>query len=120
MISNHPQFLDAIREKKLIRIAFYSLPDGGTVDGECAPLDYGPEPGGKDALNRYWIWDPADTAGSNPLGLLPDQIVSVHVLGQDFDPGKLPVGARPWCVPRDWRTTPEVVHQPGIAASAKQ
>jgi hypothetical protein len=71
-------------------------------------------------LNRYWIWDPADTAGSNPLGLLPDQIVSVHVLGQDFDPGKLPVGARPWCVPRDWRTTPEVVHQPGIAASAKQ
>jgi hypothetical protein len=120
MISNHPQFLDAIRAKKLIRIVFYSLPDGGTVERECAPLDYGPEPGAKDALNRYWIWDPASTAGSNPLGLLPDQIVSVHVLGTDFDPAKLPVGARLWSVLRDWGTHPELIGQPGPAAGAKK
>jgi hypothetical protein len=109
MISNHAQFIDAIREKKLIRIVFYSHPDAGKVDRECAPLDYGPESGAEDALNRYWIWDYANTtAGTNPLGLLPDQIVSVNVLGSNFDPEKLSVGARSWFVPREWGAHPEV------------
>jgi hypothetical protein len=117
MISNHAQFLDAIREKKIIRIVFYSQPDGGTVDRECAPLDYGPELGATDALNRYWIWDPANTAGTNPLGLLPGQIVHVHVLGKDFDPAKIGVPARPWFVLRDWGKPPEVT-DPVATASA--
>ena len=106
MIPNHEAFLDAIRDKKMVRVAFYSKPDSGTVDRECAPLDYGPEPGGKDARNHYWIWDNAHTAGSNPLGLLPDQIVSVNVLGSDFDPAGIPVGSRPWSVPRAWGMPP--------------
>jgi hypothetical protein len=120
MISNHAQFLDAIREKKLIRVVFYSQPDAGKVDRECVPLDYGPEPGAKDALNRYWIWDQANTAGSNPLGLLPAQIVSVDVLGKGFDPQKLPVGTRPWSVPRAWGTRPESTNQPKNAGGAKK
>ena len=120
MIPNHAQFLDAIREKKLIRIVFYSQPDAGTVDRECAPLDYGPETGAKDELNRYWIWDPTHTAGANPLGLLPGQIVSVRVLGTDFDPEKLGVGARPWCMPRDWGIRPALPAQPAGAVAAKQ
>ena len=95
MISNHAQFLDAVREKKLVRIVFYSKPDGGTIDRECAPLDYGPEPGANDAVNRYWIWDPSHTAGANPLGLQSDQIVSLQVLGKDFDPTQNRIGARP-------------------------
>jgi hypothetical protein len=102
MIPNHAQFLDAIRQRKLLRIAFYSRPDGGTVDRECAPLDYGPQPDTANVLNQYWIWDPAATAGANPLGLLPDQIVSVQVLGKDFDPSTFRLGSRPWFVPRDW------------------
>jgi len=102
MIPNHTQFLEAIRERKLIRVVFYSHPDHGTVDRECAPLDYGPEPGSSETLNQYWIWDHAATAGANPLGLLPDQIVSLRVLGSDFDPAQLPVGERPWTVLRDW------------------
>lgn len=32
-------------------------PDAGTVDHECAPLDYGPEEGAVEALNLYWVWD---------------------------------------------------------------
>jgi len=102
MISNHAQFLDAIREKKRIRIVFYSLPDAGTIDRECAPLDYGPPPGTADELNRYWVWDYANTTAANPLGLLPDQIVTVNVLGKDFDPAGIPAQAHAWFVQRDW------------------
>lgn len=106
MIPNHAQFLDAIRERKLIRISYYSRPDAGTVDRECAPLDYGPDPAVGDGLNRYWVWDLATTAGTNPLGLVPEQIVSVHILGKDFEPGILPIGIRSWHVPREWGTHP--------------
>ena len=120
MIPNHAQFLDAIRDRKLIRVVFYSQPDAGKVDRECAPLDYGPESGVKGAPNRYWVWDLANTAGSNPLGLLPDQIVSVLVLGKDFAPEKLSFGARPWCVPRAWGARPEPAGEPGNAAVAKK
>lgn len=119
MISNHPQFLDAIRERKLIRIVFYSQPDAGTLDRECAPLDYGPELGAADVRNRYWIWDFADTTGTNPLGLLPDQIVNVFVLGKEFDPEKIGVPARSWTVLRDWGKHPELGELPVTAPTAK-
>lgn len=112
MISNHPQFLDAIRDKKLVRLVFYSLADGGTVDRECAPLDYGPTPGTDDPLNRYWVWDHANTAGANPLGLISDQIVSVQVLGKDFIPHDLGLAARSWCVARDWPVAPAAGDRP--------
>jgi len=109
MIPNHAQFIDAIRERKLLRVVYYSRPDAGTVDRECAPLDYGQDLGSGDDLNRYWIWDPAATTGTNPLGLVPDQIVQVHVLGKDFDPATYQLGARSWHVLRDWGTHPELV-----------
>lgn len=102
MIPNHAEFLTAITEMKLIRIEFYSKPDAGRIDRECAPLDYGPEPGVEGSLNRYWIWDYANATGANPLGLVPEQIVSVHVLGKGFVPHELKLAARSWSVPRTW------------------
>jgi hypothetical protein len=120
MIPNHTQFLDAIRDKKLIRVVFYSQPDAGKVDRECIPLDYGPEPATTDPLNRYWIWDHASTAGGNPLGLLSDQIVSVQVLGKDFDPEKLSFCARPWRVPRVWGTCLEPAGRPDKTTVARE
>lgn len=102
MIPNHTEFLDAIADTKMIRIEFYSKADAGKVDRECAPLDYGPDPGDEDALNRYWVWDYANSTGSNPLGLVPEQIVSVQVLGKGFVPHELKFSPRAWSVPRKW------------------
>lgn len=102
MIANHAQFIDAIRNKNYIRIAFYSLPDNGTVNRECIPLDYGPEPGVEGAPNLYWIWDPASSTGSNPLGLSPGQIVNVQVFSRNFSPEQFPLGPRTWNIIRDW------------------
>lgn len=96
MIPNHAQFLEAIHARKLLRISFYSAPDSGVVDRECAPLAYAPAPDGKDPANRYWVWDSSGTAGANPLGLLPGQIVSVQVLGKDFDAAKLAIETPLW------------------------
>lgn len=116
MITNHEQFLAAIRQHKLVRIAFYSLPDNGVVDRECAPLDYSPSPGAGDTANRYWVWDRIHSAGTNPLGLSPDQIVSLEVLGKDFDPASYPTAEALRAAPP--RPTPLPPAAPPAAADA--
>lgn len=102
MIPNHAQFLEAITAKTKVRVRFYSKADSGVVDRVCAPLDYGPEAEPTDELNRYWLWDYANISGSAWLGLLPGQVLEMHVLGEVFDPAQLGIAARSWSVPRDW------------------
>ena len=119
MISNHALFIDAIRAKNLVRIVFYSQQDAGKVDHECAPLDYGPAVEGKDASDRYWVWDNSSNTVVNPLGLSPDQIVSVQVLGRNFFPEHLNLGTREWSVIRDWAIPARAMAQPKTIITAK-
>jgi len=85
MIPKHAQFIAAIKEKKKVSVRFYSHADGGVVDRICAPMSYG---AGElhDGLNRYWLWDYASAPESRTLGLVPQQIVDLQVLGELFDP----------------------------------
>jgi hypothetical protein len=91
MISNHPRFIEAIQQRRKVNIRFYSKPDHEVRDRVCAPLDYGPGDASSDGLNRYWLWDYAGTTGAPLLGLVPERIVDVRVLGQVFDPADFPV-----------------------------
>jgi len=89
MIPNHAQFLQAVQERKKVWITFYSKADSGVLAQACAPLDYGPGSGVQDGLNRYWLWDYASPDGSHTLGLLPQQIVDLNMMGEVFDPTAL-------------------------------
>ena len=86
MIPKHTQFMDAMNEKKKVCVRFYSKPDSGVLDRVCAPMDYGPGADSQDGLNRYWLWDYLGDAGLHTLGLVPQQIVDLQVLGEGFDP----------------------------------
>jgi len=88
MIPNHAEFLAAINDHKKVWLRFYSTPDGGLLDRVCAPMNYGLGDGIQDGLNRYWLWDYASNTGSHALGLLPQQIVELRVLGDVFDPAR--------------------------------
>ena len=87
MIPNHSEFIGAIQEKRKVRIKFYSQADSGVLDRVCAPLEYGSR-GRDDGLNHYWLWDYAGEVNARTLGLLPPQILELHVLGEGFDPGE--------------------------------
>ena len=102
MIPNHPQFIEAINEKKKIRVRLYSVADNGVVDRVCAPMDYGPGAVHQDGFNRYWLWVYTDTAGSHILGLLPQEILDLKVLGEVFDPAQFKDRPAQWFTPRDW------------------
>ena len=92
MIPNHPRFLEALKDKKKASGRFDSKADNSVLDRVCAPIRYGPGEN-SDGLNRYWLWDYASTTGDHTLGLAPQQIVELQVLGEVFDP--IPVAGGP-------------------------
>jgi hypothetical protein len=102
MIPNHPRFIEAINEKKKVRVRLYSVADNGVVDRVCAPMDYGPGPAHQDGLNRYWLWDYSRNPGSHTLGLLPQEILDLQMLGEVFDPAQFNPRPAQWFTPRDW------------------
>jgi len=102
MIPNHTRFIEAIHEKKKVCVRFYSKADSGVLDRVCAPMDYGPGEEIADGVNRYWLWDYASDTGSHTLGLVPQQILDLQVLGAVFDPVEFSVRPSRWFVPRDW------------------
>jgi hypothetical protein len=101
MIPNHKQFVEAINEKKKVWVRYYSTADSGVLERVCAPMDYGPGGEIPDGLNRYWLWDATSDTGVHTLGLLPQQIVELQVLGEVFDPADFGGRPSPWSIPRD-------------------
>jgi len=99
MISNHPQFLEAIQEKKKVSVRFYSKADNGVLERICAPVSYGQGSESRDEFNRYWFWDYAGNSGSHELGLLPQQVLNLQVLGEAFDPNVFTTKPSPASVP---------------------
>jgi len=104
MIPNHKQFIQAINEKHKVCLRFYSTADSGVIDLVCAPMDYGPATGVDDRVNRYWLWDYTSNTGSPILGLLPEQVLDIRILGEVFDPAELVTPSPIWSIPRDWRS----------------
>jgi hypothetical protein len=102
MIPGHKQFIEAVHAKHKVCVRFYSAADSGVVDRVCAPLDYGTGGKFKDGLNRYLFWDYTSNAEPRVLGLVPQQITDLRVLGEAFDPGQLATGIPHWNVLRDW------------------
>jgi len=103
MISNHPQFVEAIQERRKVLVRYYSRADSCVVDRTCAPLDYGPGTSGhEDGLNRYWFWEYSTSGLPHTHGLVPDQIVELKVLGECFDPAELGSAPWPWAIARGW------------------
>lgn len=64
-------------------------------------MDYGPGLGHADGRNRYWLWDYA-SVGSHTVGLVPQEITDLNVMGEVFDPADFGVVPWAWSTPRDW------------------
>jgi hypothetical protein len=103
---NHTRFFAAINDKKMVVVRFYSEADHGVLDRICAPMGYGQGSESHDELNRYWLWDYAGTSGSHTLGLLPQEIMDLQVLGDVFDPMQFIIAPVPVFVPQTGRLSP--------------
>ena len=102
------RFIQAIHDKKKLKIEFYSAEDGHAITRICAPMDIGP--GRKhvqDRSDRYWVWDYESDGPKGPhsLPIKPEHIRSMEPTGDLFDPQEFIrtfSSAPSWFIPRDW------------------
>lgn len=95
-------FVQAIHDRKMIELAFFSKEDGRVLIRKCAPMDYGPSRRAHDQSDRFHLWDYEGDKANHTLSLSPEQIVSITALNETFEPGDF-VRWRPnWFVQRNW------------------
>jgi len=98
-------FIRAIHEKRKVRVTFYSKEDARNLTRKCAPMDYGPSRRAKRKNNRFHLWDYESDTKMHALSLNPDQIRSMELLDEVFEPSEFVTWntqSSPWLVPRDW------------------
>lgn len=96
------QFIQAVHTKNKVRLTFFSKEDGRTLTRLCAPMDYGPSRRASDKSDRYHLWDYESDTRNHVLSLLPNQVVSMEVTDETFEPGEFITWDTDWFIPRDW------------------
>lgn len=103
-MSNHQNFLDAINQKKVIKIKF-NAQEKGVIERNCIPFDFGPwRRNVSPNPDRYHMYDLNSPDGKHNLSILPGQVVEIEIISQDFDPSDYITWKPPynWFIPRDW------------------
>lgn len=103
MHQDHPVFIEALETKQRVMLTFVSKEDGGAAQVRtCAPMDYGPRARAHDQSDCYHLHDYDSADGPHTLSLLPEQVVSIAVTDEAFDPGEFISWDTNWHHPRDW------------------
>ena len=95
-------FVAAIRGTQKLKITFDSK-ESGVITRTVIPMDIGPWkriPGSTQM--RYHMIDLDSTAGQHPLSVLPEQIVSMDLLAERFNPEDFVRWTPSWHTARDW------------------
>lgn len=102
MHNQHNLFIDAIQNKKKLKIRFYSEEDRKFLERVCAPMDYAGGTRIKDGLPRYWVWDFESNKTNHTLPLRAERIDSVTDTGEVFEPASFVTWPTAWVINRNW------------------
>jgi len=84
MHRDHQIFIEAIRQKKKVRLTLYS--DTSSRKARTyGPVFYVPSAGVEDSA-RYYVWNFDDNKHRPLLGLAPSEIASIEFSEEAFDP----------------------------------
>jgi hypothetical protein len=97
-------FVGAIHSKNKVLLTFHSKEDGHSLTRTCAPMDYGPSTRAHNKSDRFHFWDYDSDTAKHTLSLLPEQVISIEVLPETFDPAEFVTWQTNWIVKRDWGT----------------
>jgi len=98
------EFISAIRNKKKVRVIFFSKEDKETITRKCAPMDYGPSRRTKGKNERFHLWDYESATKNHTLSLSPQQVEKIEILDETFDPAEFVTWKTDWIISRDWGT----------------
>ena len=99
---NKDIFLQSIYEKRLVSVTFNSL-EKGRIVRTCIPYDFGPSRRNlKVNPDRFHLYDLDSPEENHNLSILPEQIISIEIPDQNFNPGDYVTWTPNWFVERDW------------------
>jgi len=84
MHCHHNIFVEAIRDKKKVRLTFLSEERGDSTKKLCGPVFYSASVTEKDP-GCYYLWDSESNTGNHFLALSLSQIVSIEPTEEPFD-----------------------------------
>lgn len=105
MHKNHEIFIEALLNKKKVKLDFYSKEDSFVLSRICAPMDFGPSRRAKDKADRYHLWDYESDTKLHTLSLLENQILNIILSTETFNPGEFiswDLVKSPWFYKRNW------------------
>jgi len=101
-MTNHEKFLQAIQEKRIVKVQFNSQ-EKGVIERVCIPFDFGPSRRNlKVNPDRYHFYDLDSPEGSHNLSILPEQIISIETTNKTFDPVNYITWNPNWFIQRNW------------------
>lgn len=95
-------FLKGIQGKKLLSVSFIAKEDGLLRVRKCVPFDYGVSRKYKDGEDRFHFYDLDSPDGRHNLSLLPEQVQSIDLLNEIFEPADYVSWTPNWIIERDW------------------
>lgn len=101
-MSNHEIFLEAIKEKKIVKVKFNSK-EKGVIERMCIPFDFGPSR--RNMIpnpERYHFYDLDSPDDKHTLSILPEQVILIETTEQVFDPADYITWKTNWFISRDW------------------
>jgi hypothetical protein len=100
-MNKHDLFLEAIRDKKKIKVIIDSK-EKGRITRHCIPFDFGPSRKYNDQRDRYHFYDLDSPERPHVLSILAEQLVEIEILNEKFEPGDYVNFEPSWSIPRDW------------------
>lgn len=95
-------FIEAIKEKKLVEVTFFSKKDNTDRTRKCVPFDYACSKRNKNQINKYQLYDLDSPSGRHNLALEESQIINLVKLNESFNPADYISWEPNWEVARDW------------------
>jgi len=95
-------FIEAIREKKLVEVTFYSKKDNANRIRRCVPFDYAASKRDKILVKKFQLYDLDSPNGRHNLPLEESQIISLVKLDESFEPADYIRWDTDWSIERDW------------------
>ncbi len=94
-------FLEAIQEKRIVKITFNSKAKG-IIIRKCIPFDFGPSRRSHDKSDKYHFYDLDSPDGNHNLSVAESQLMKIELTKDIFDPQEYITWEPNWFIKRDW------------------
>lgn len=101
-MNNYDKFISAVSNLKVVEVTFDSN-EKGVIKRKCIPFDYGPSRRNMSPNpDRFHFYDLDSPEGEHTLSILPEQLISITILAESFNPATYVTWTPNWFIRRDW------------------